>query len=172
MNDRLSPKKGCASQRDSSQEISAAEGRVVWIWSCKAATSAWTQALDFRVLIMKLVMKQPQFIQTIVALLTRGKFRYRFYSRKELTLSTVQTVLHLSGLPKQDLHNGNTSLHATRIEEISQSPTPVWKPQATNGCWERRISFLQGHAARPIGYPVPVVNPQQHPCNAKWMIDR
>lgn len=76
---------------------------------------------------MKLVIKQPQFIQTIVALLTHGpgKFRYKFYSRKELPLSTVQTVLHLSGWPKQDLHNGNTSLHATQIEEISQSPTPV-----------------------------------------------
>lgn len=69
---------------------------------------------------MKLVMKQPKFIQTIVALLTHGprKFRYRFFSRKKLTLNTVQTMLHLSGLPKQDFHNGNTSLHATRIEEI------------------------------------------------------
>lgn len=146
MNDQLFPKQGCASQRDSSQEISAAEGRVVWIWSCKAATSAWTQTLDFRVLIMKLVMKHPQFIQTIVALLTHGlgKFRSRFYSRKELTLSTVQTVLHLSGLPKQDLHNGSTSLHATQREEISQNPTPVWKPQATNGCWEKENQFSSG----------------------------
>lgn len=84
-------------------------------------SDSWSQ------LIMKLVRKQPQLIQTMVALLTHGKFRYRFYCRKELTLSTVQTVLHLSGLPKQDLHNGNTSLHATWIEEISQSPTPVWK---------------------------------------------
>lgn len=69
-------------------------------------------------------MKQPQFIQTIVALLSHGpgKFRCGFYSRKELTLSTVQTVFHLSGLPKQDLHNGNTSLHATRINEISKVP--------------------------------------------------
>lgn len=64
MNDQLFPKQGCSSQRDSSQEISAVEGGKAWIWSSRAVDSQPELTLLISWLIMKLVMKQLQFIQT------------------------------------------------------------------------------------------------------------